>query len=169
MSALNVRPQIATSAPSSEAAAGRGADLVDDALVLAAVDVDDAVEQLEVVAGLARGVQQRGDVLREARAAEARTRVQELEADARVVTHADRDFAHVGVDRLAQVRDRVDERDLRREERVRRVLDHLRRRGVGDEHRRVHAAVELATRAPPTRGSSQPITMRSGCRKSWTA
>ena len=69
--------------------------------------------------------------------------MQELEADARVVAHADRDLAHVGVDRLAEVRDRVDERDLGREERVRRVLDHLGRRGVGDEHRRVRPTVEL--------------------------
>ena len=168
VSALNVRPHTAIVAPASEPPAAR-AHLLDDALVLRRVHLDDAVEQLEVVARVARGVQQRGDVLREARAAVARTRVQELEPDARVVAHADRDLADVGVDRLAQVRDRVDERDLGGEERVRRVLDHLGRRRVGDEHRRVHAAVELARRAPPTRGSSQPITTRSGCRKSRTA
>ncbi len=119
-------------------------DLVDHALVLGAVHVDDTGEQLEVVPGRARDVQQRRDVLREARAAVARSGVQELEPDAGVVTHADRDFADVGVDRLADVRDGVDERDLRREERVRGVLDHLRRRGVGDEHRRVDPLVELA-------------------------
>ena len=84
-----------------------------------------------------------GGVLREARAAVAGARVQELEPDARVVAHAERDLAHVGVDRLAQVRDRVDEGDLGGEERVRRVLDHLCRRGIGDEDRRLHVAVEI--------------------------
>ena len=68
--------------------------------------------------------------------------MQELEADPLVVAHAERDLAHVGVDGLAQVRDRVDERDLRGEERVRRVLDHLGRRGVGDEDRRVERSVQ---------------------------
>ena len=143
MSALNVRPQ-QPDRHVGEAAADRGADLVDHALVLRLVDVDDAGEQVEVVARRRRDVQERGDVLREARTAVAGTGVQELEADARVVAHADRDLARVGVDRLAQVRDRVDERDLGREERVRRVLDHLGRRGVGDEHRRVDPLVELA-------------------------
>ena len=45
---------------------------------------------------------------------------------------------------LAEVGDRVHERDLGREERVRRVLDHLGRRRVGDEHRRVDRPVQLA-------------------------
>ena len=86
-----------------------------------------------------------------------------------VVAHADRDLAHVGVDRLAQVRDRVDERDLRGEERVRRVLDHLRRRGVGDEHRRAARRCRARDTRTADSGSSQPITMRSGLRKSRTA
>jgi hypothetical protein len=70
--------------------------------------------------------------------------VKELESDPRVVSHSDRDLAHVGVDGFAEVRDRVDERDLRRQERVGGVLDHLRRRRVGDEHRRMHTLVEVA-------------------------
>ena len=53
------------------------------------------------------------------------------------------DLAHVGVHRFAQVGDRVDERDLGGEERVRRVLDHLGRRRVGHEDRRLHVAVEV--------------------------
>ena len=89
-------------------------------------------------------MEQRGGVLREARPAVARTGVQELRTDARVVAHADRDLRHVGVDHLAQVRDRVDERDLRREERVRRVLDHLGGRRIGDEHRRFDRCVQRA-------------------------
>ena len=52
------------------------------------------------------------------------------------------DFAHVGVHGFAQVGDRVHEGDLGREERVRRVLDHLRRRGIGDEDRRLDLAVQ---------------------------
>ena len=69
--------------------------------------------------------------------------MQELEPDAFVVPHADRDFADVGVERFAEVRDRVDEGDLRGEEGVRGVLDHLGRRRIRDEHRRLHAAVEV--------------------------
>ena len=69
--------------------------------------------------------------------------MQELEADPHVVAHADRDFAHIGVDRFAEIRDGVDERHLRGEERVRCVLDHLRRRRVGHEHRSVNASIEL--------------------------
>ena len=101
-------------------------------------------EQIEGVTGRTGDVEQRLDVLREARTAVARARVEELKADAGVVAHSDRDFVRVGVDRLAQVRDRVDERHLGGEERVRRVLDHLGRGGVGDEHRRLDPLVELA-------------------------
>ena len=46
--------------------ARRGPDLVDDAIMLAVIDADDAFEKLEVVSGFACGMQQRGDVLREA-------------------------------------------------------------------------------------------------------
>src|SRR5207253_10299312 len=93
--------------------ADRAAYLFDHAFLLGGVDVDDTGEQFEVVPRGARDVQERGDVLRKARTPIARTRVQELESDTRVVAHADRDLARVGVDRLTQVRNRVDERDLR--------------------------------------------------------
>ena len=72
-----------------------------------------------------------------------RSGMQEVEADPRVVAHAERDLAHVGVHRLAQVGDRVHERHLRREERVRRVLDHFSGGGTRDEHRTLHVAVEV--------------------------
>ena len=49
---------------------------------------------------------------------------------------------HVGADALAHRGDGIDEGDLRRQEGVRRVLDRLRRGRVGDDDRRVDAAVE---------------------------
>ena len=69
--------------------------------------------------------------------------MEELEPDARVVADAEGDLAHVGAHRLAQVGDLVDERHLRGEKRVRRVLDELGRRGVGHEDRSSQASVEL--------------------------
>ena len=124
------------------------------------------------------GAQQRGGVLREARAAPARAGVEELEPDPRVVAHAEGDLAHVGVDRLAEVGDRVDERHLRGQERVRRVLDHLRRRRARHQHRCLHVAVQLGhphrdrrgrrRRSPPgtARGSRGPRCLRAGTRGS---
>ena len=48
----------------------------------------------------------------------------------------------VGARRLADVRDLVDERDARHEGRVRGELDHLRRRHVAADDRRVDPVVE---------------------------
>ena len=64
----------------------------------------------------------------------------------RVETHAARDVLHVRADALADLRDLVDERDLRGQEAVRRVLDQLRRLDVGDDERdleRVQRRVDL--------------------------
>ena len=73
---------------------------------------------------------------------------------------------HVGAGLLADVGDLVDERDLRRQERVGGELDHLRARDVGAHERRVRAARRARRpRRPPSRRSS-PTTTRSGCMKS---
>ena len=93
-------------------------DLVGDPVELLVVDLDDAVEQAEVVAGLLGDVQQRAGVLREAAPAPTRARAQELVADALVVAHAEHDVVHVGADGLAHGGDGVDERELGGEERV---------------------------------------------------
>ena len=70
-----------------------------------------------------RDLDQRAGVLREARAAEARTGMQEFRADAVVEPDAARDFLHVGADLFGKIRDLVDEGDLGGEEGVGGVFD----------------------------------------------
>ena len=60
-------------------------------------------------------------------------------------------------------------RDLGGEEGVGRVLDRLGRRRVGDDERRGDARGRATATRMAAAWSSLPITMRSGCRKSWTA
>ena len=120
-----------------------GANLGDDVLLLARVDLDHSAQEAEVVADGRRGLEERGRVLREARAAVSRSGVQEVGADAQVVAHPQRDVLDVRVDGLADHGHRVDVRDLHRKEHVRRVLDHLRRRHVGHDHRRRDVLVEV--------------------------
>ena len=67
-------------------------------------------------------------------------------ADAIVEAHAARDLDDVGAGLLADVRDLVDERDLRRQERVGGELDHLRAGDVGAHERRLQRRVELDDR-----------------------
>ena len=78
----------------------------------------------------------------EARAAEANTRLQKLGADAIVEPHAARDLDHIRAGLLANVCDLVDERDLRRQERVGGELDHLRAGHVGTHERRLQRLVQ---------------------------
>ena len=115
----------------------------DHAPLLQLVDLDHRVEQLEVVARVARQLLERRDVLGEARAAEADPRLQELRPDAVVEPHAARDLDDVGARLLADVGDLVDEGDLRGEERVGGELDHLGAADVGAHQRRVERRVEL--------------------------
>ena len=141
---LNARPSSATSLPTSEPEVLL--ELGHDAPLLQLVDLDHRVEQLEVVARVARELLERGDVLREAGAAEADPGLQELRPDAVVEAHAARDLDHVGAGLLAHVGDLVDERDLRGQERVGGELDHLGALDVGAHDRRVERRVELGDR-----------------------
>ena len=84
-------------------------------------------------------------------------------------------FAWVGfggdvayADLVAQARDLVDERDARREERVRDVLDHLRGAEVGDDRRAAEARYSSATVSASSRDFA-PTTIRSGWKKSQIA
>ena len=65
-----------------------------------------------------------------------------MRAQALVEADAFGDLHDVGPRRLAHVRDLVDERDARHQERVRRELDHLRRRDVSVHDRRLDPRVE---------------------------
>ena len=121
-------------------------ELGDHAPLLQLVDLDHRVQQLEVVARVARELLQRGDVLREAGAAEADPGLQELRADAVVQAHPARDLDDVGAGLLAHVGDLVDERDLRRQEGVGGELDHLGALDVGAHERRLERRVELDDR-----------------------
>ena len=122
-------------------------ELADHAALLQLVDLDDRVEQLEVVAGVAGELLERVDVLGEARAAE---------ADARPAGTSGRcgrrgpcpratstTSAPVSSQTLAIS---LMKRDLRGEERVGGELDHLGAGDVGAHERRVERRVELDDR-----------------------
>ena len=100
-------------------------ELADHAPLLEVVDLDDRVQELEVIPGVAGELFERLDVFGKARAAVADAGLQEVRPDAVVETHAVGHRAHVGADGLADVGDLVDERDLGGQEGVGRVLDHL--------------------------------------------
>src|SRR5262245_17468612 len=101
---LKVRPSAATVLP---------ATLPPQAARLAGIiDGDDGLDDAHGRLNLLGGAHQRLGILREAGAAEARTRVQELAADAAIEADAAGDVVHVGADLLADVGDLVDEGDL---------------------------------------------------------
>ena len=146
-------------------------ELADRAPLLQLVHLDHRRQQLEVVAGVAGELLERRDVLREAGAAVADARAQELRPDPLVEAHAARDLLDVGAQLLGHVRDLVDERDLRGEEGVRGELDHLgarRRRCARSARRAARTAPRRGRRSRPTR-RPRPTTTRSGCMKSSTA
>ena len=80
---------------------------------------------------------ERADVLRQAAAAEADAGAEEAAADAGVVADRVGELRDVGAGDLGDLGHRVDERDLRREERVGGDLDELGGRVVGDDERRL--------------------------------
>src|SRR4051812_15847874 len=70
-------------------------ELADDAALLELVDLDDGVEQLEVVAGVAGELLEGGDILGKAASAEPDPRLQELRPDPIVEPDPPRDLRHV--------------------------------------------------------------------------
>ena len=128
VSGLNASPSSATRLPASDprcfcSFAHRPAHLQ-------LVDLHHGGDDVEVVPGVAGEQLQEGDVLREAAPAEAEPGAQVVRPDPPVEPHALRDVLDVGADELAHVRDLVDERDPRRQVRVRGELDHLGGRDV---------------------------------------
>ena len=89
---------------------------------------------------------QRERVLRETAAAATDARAQEVRAEPMVEADAFGDALDVGADELADVRDLVDERDARHQERVRRELDHLGGVDVCAHDGRVDARVQRLDR-----------------------
>ena len=108
---------------------------VDHALPLPQVDRVDLLEERQRLAAAellgARG--ERPDVLRQASAAEAHARVQEPPADPRVVADGVGERRDIRTGRIGDLGHRVDEADLRGEERVRRDLHELGGGVVGDD------------------------------------
>ena len=97
--------------------------------------------------------------------------MQELRPDSIVEPDAARDLLHVGADVLAQIRDFVDEGDLGGEERIGGVFDELGGAPLREQDRRL-VEIERAINFGDdflARSSSVPMTMRSGCLKSWMA
>ena len=107
------------------------------------VHLDHRVDEVEVVAAVSREELEERDVLREARAAVADARAQEVRPEPVVEPDGLRDRLDVRADELADVGNLVDEADARREERVRRELHHLRRGDVHVHDRRVERRMQL--------------------------
>ena len=103
----------------------------------------DAQGRAHVLPGLDEGQR----ILGKARTAIARTRMQELRADAIVEADATRHILHIGAGALAQIRDLVDEGDLRRQKGVGGIFGELRRAARREENRRlveIERAIDLA-------------------------
>ena len=82
-----------------------------------------------------RGLDQRADIFREAGAAEARYRMQELRPDAVIEPDTARHLLHIGADALAQIGDFVDERDLGGEECIGCLFDEFGRAPLREQDR----------------------------------
>ena len=106
-----------------------------------AVDALHLLEHPDVDAVFLSDADERAQVFRQASPTEAETRVQEVGADAGVHTDALRYGPYVDAERFAQVGHHIDERDLRGEERVRRLLDEFRRRHTRDHDRTIEAGL----------------------------
>src|SRR5258708_10196467 len=78
----------------------------------------------------------------EAASAISETGVEEGATDALVVAHAGGELFHIGTEAVADACHLIDEGDLRRQEGVGGVLDHLRGIDVGDDDRRAQGNVE---------------------------
>ena len=100
-----------------------------------------------MVAGVARQLLERRRIFWKTRAPEAEAGVEEAWADSRVESHSAGHLGHIGADALADVGDLVDERDLRRQERVRGELDHLGGGDVGDDALAAERGVERLKRS----------------------
>ena len=140
--ALNVRPQHADRLAGDVAAGGRRRSSRSTRSNCSSLTAMTPSSRSNVVAGVVGDLQQRPRVLREATATPARAGAEEVLADALVVAEAEHDVVDVGADALADRGDGVDERELGGEEGVGGVLDRLRRRRVGDDHRRGDAEVQ---------------------------
>ena len=136
LSGLNAAPSTATRLPSKRPVADLAGQL-DHPDPAAHVDVVDLAQEGQRLVGaeLAGPGHERADVLGQAAAAEAEPGVEELAADPVVVADRVGELLDVGAGGLAELGHRVDERDLRGEEGVRRRLHHLGGGVVGDDDR----------------------------------
>jgi hypothetical protein len=124
--------------------------------LLKLIHLDHRAEQLEVVAAVAGEDLECLRVLGEAGTSESETGVQKPVADPWVEAHASRHLRHVGADLVADVRDLVDEADLRREVRVRGELDHLGAGKIGPDDRRAERLIDGGDRI------GRPLVARVG-------
>ena len=101
------------------------------------VDRDRGADDALVDPGRLGGLEQRQRVLGKAAPAIAGTGVEEFGADAVVEADSARDILDVGVDRLAQIGDFVDEADLDREEGIGGIFGQLGGAPAGEQDRRL--------------------------------
>src|SRR6266849_10134532 len=119
------------------------ADLLDEVLDSSLIDVYNFLQEREVAAGLLRDADEGLYVFREAEPSKTNAWDQERRSDPWIHAHSQSDLGHICADRLAQVRNHVDERDLHSQERVRRVLDQLGRIGIRYDPRRLPSALAV--------------------------
>ena len=141
MPALNVSPHTAIRFPSSDPpAADRILSITRSRWrSLSSMVASSRSNENPAAAG---GVQQRMHVLREAAAAPPWPGLQEVRRDAGIEAHYSRDVANIGADLVAQGCDRVDERDFRGQEGVRRVFAQFSGCVIGEHERRWNVEIQ---------------------------
>src|SRR5262249_10613493 len=110
------------------------------------IDCDDGLDDAQRCRIVLRRFHKSQAIFRKARTPESRPCVQEFRADAIVEPDAACHLLYVSTNGLAQFGNLVDERDLRRETTVCRVLDELRAASSGEENRpgiEIESAVDL--------------------------
>ncbi len=132
---LNVKPEHGERLAGDAAAAG-GDNPIRHPPLARIVDPHHRLDDRQLGLRLARGADERPTVLRKARAAEARTGMQKLAADAAIEADPLGHVLDIGADPFAQIGDLVDKGDLGREEGVGGVFDQFGGLDVGKQHRR---------------------------------
>ncbi len=111
-------------------------------LALFSIDTGRGFEQLEIEAELLGNLGEGGDVFPETIPTVSDAGIEERPTDAAIQAHALGDLRDIRADPFANLRHRVDKRNLHRQERIRGVLDQLRAFHVGHHDGGVQGLVQ---------------------------